>query len=122
MFVCVCVTQTHTESTKSACVVCGTQLVGETESERQSVLSALNRLGFFLRPALRTGGQSQGTRMKMKRSLCTLSCLVTLVVELSWINMGHSMHREGGNRVSAAEKVCVSKVPELLLVCQRVQK
>ncbi|XP_008308169.1 vascular endothelial growth factor D isoform X2 [Cynoglossus semilaevis] len=37
--------------------------------------------------------------MKMKRSLCTLSCLVTLVVELSWINMGHSMHREGGNRV-----------------------
>ncbi|XP_023257423.1 vascular endothelial growth factor D isoform X2 [Seriola lalandi dorsalis] len=32
--------------------------------------------------------------MTMKRTLCRLSCLVTLVVELSWINVGHSMHRE----------------------------
>ncbi|XP_039986040.1 vascular endothelial growth factor D isoform X2 [Xiphias gladius] len=37
--------------------------------------------------------------MRMKRTLCRLSCLVTLVVELSWINVGHSMHREGGSRV-----------------------
>ncbi|XP_028438671.1 vascular endothelial growth factor D isoform X1 [Perca flavescens] len=37
--------------------------------------------------------------MKMKRTLCRISCLVTLVVELSWINVGHSMHREGGSRV-----------------------
>ncbi|KAM9366880.1 vascular endothelial growth factor D [Symphorus nematophorus] len=36
--------------------------------------------------------------MKMKRTLCRISCLVTLVVELSWINVGHSMHREAGNR------------------------
>ncbi|XP_028258048.1 vascular endothelial growth factor D isoform X1 [Parambassis ranga] len=36
--------------------------------------------------------------MKMKRTLCRISCLVTLVVELSWINVGHSMHREGGSR------------------------
>ncbi|XP_070815967.1 vascular endothelial growth factor D [Chaetodon trifascialis] len=37
--------------------------------------------------------------MKMKRTLCRISCLVTLVVELSWINVGHSMHRGGGSRV-----------------------
>ncbi|XP_039650122.1 vascular endothelial growth factor D isoform X2 [Perca fluviatilis] len=37
--------------------------------------------------------------MTMKRTLCRISCLVTLVVELSWINVGHSMHREGGSRV-----------------------
>ncbi|KAA8595871.1 hypothetical protein FQN60_011162 [Etheostoma spectabile] len=36
--------------------------------------------------------------MTMKRTLCRISCLVTLVVELSWINVGHSMHREGGSR------------------------
>ena len=40
--------------------------------------------------------------MKMKQTLCRISCLVTLVVELSWINVGHSMQREGGNRVSVA--------------------
>ncbi|TNN52103.1 Vascular endothelial growth factor D [Liparis tanakae] len=34
----------------------------------------------------------------MKRTLCRISCLVTLVVELSWINVGHGMHREGGSR------------------------
>ncbi|XP_041797452.1 vascular endothelial growth factor D isoform X2 [Chelmon rostratus] len=37
--------------------------------------------------------------MKMKRTLCRISCLVTLVVELSWINVGHTMHRERGSRV-----------------------
>uniref|UniRef100_A0A3P8UH65 Vascular endothelial growth factor D n=1 Tax=Amphiprion percula TaxID=161767 RepID=A0A3P8UH65_AMPPE len=37
--------------------------------------------------------------MKMRRTLCRISCLVTLVVELSWINVGLSMHREGGSRV-----------------------
>ncbi|KAK5874187.1 hypothetical protein PBY51_019159 [Eleginops maclovinus] len=36
--------------------------------------------------------------MKMKRTLCRISCLVTLLVELSWINVGHSVHREGGSR------------------------
>ncbi|KAI3377487.1 hypothetical protein L3Q82_008668, partial [Scortum barcoo] len=36
--------------------------------------------------------------MMMKRTLCRISCLVTLVVEMSWINVGHSMHREEGNR------------------------
>ncbi|KAF0042988.1 hypothetical protein F2P81_004325 [Scophthalmus maximus] len=39
------------------------------------------------------------TMMKMKRTLCRLSCLVTLVVELSWIDVGHGMHREGASRV-----------------------
>nr|XP_046247761.1 vascular endothelial growth factor D isoform X2 [Scatophagus argus] len=37
--------------------------------------------------------------MKTKRTLCRISCLVSLVVELSWINVGHSMHREGGGWV-----------------------
>ncbi|XP_022063995.1 vascular endothelial growth factor D [Acanthochromis polyacanthus] len=36
--------------------------------------------------------------MKMRRTLCRISCLVTLVVELSWINVGLSMHRDGGSR------------------------
>ncbi|XP_030271382.1 vascular endothelial growth factor D isoform X1 [Sparus aurata] len=36
--------------------------------------------------------------MKIKRTLCRISCLVTLVLELSWINVGHSMPREGGIR------------------------
>ncbi|XP_068455552.1 vascular endothelial growth factor D isoform X1 [Clinocottus analis] len=40
--------------------------------------------------------------MKMKWTLCRISCLVTLVVELSWIHLGHGMHREGGGRVSVA--------------------
>lgn len=40
--------------------------------------------------------------MKMKRTLWRISCLVTLVVELSWIHVGHSAHREEANRVSAA--------------------
>ncbi|XP_019935422.1 vascular endothelial growth factor D [Paralichthys olivaceus] len=35
--------------------------------------------------------------MGMRWTLCRLSCLVTLLVELSWINGGHSMHREGGS-------------------------
>ncbi|XP_029314146.1 vascular endothelial growth factor D isoform X2 [Cottoperca gobio] len=37
--------------------------------------------------------------MKMKQTLCRISYLVTLVVELSWINVGHSIYREGGSRV-----------------------
>lgn len=45
--------------------------------------------------------------MKMKHTLCRISCLVTLVVELSWINVGHSMHREGGNRVSVADALFI---------------
>eukprot|EP00064_Thunnus_orientalis_P003003 superscaffoldBa00000235_g3011 len=36
--------------------------------------------------------------MKTKRTLCRISCLVTLLVELNWINVGHSMHM-GGSRV-----------------------
>ncbi|XP_036952230.1 vascular endothelial growth factor D [Acanthopagrus latus] len=36
--------------------------------------------------------------MKIKRTLCRISCLVTLVLELSWINVGHSMPSEGGIR------------------------
>ncbi|XP_031584811.1 vascular endothelial growth factor D [Oreochromis aureus] len=36
--------------------------------------------------------------MKMKRTLWRISCLVTLAVELSWIHVGHSAHREGANR------------------------
>ncbi|XP_074522701.1 vascular endothelial growth factor D [Halichoeres trimaculatus] len=38
-------------------------------------------------------------KMKMSRTLCRLSCFVTLVVELSWINVGYGMHREAGSRV-----------------------
>lgn len=45
-------------------------------------------------------GQNRGIMTNMKRTLCRISCLVTLMVELSWINMGHSLHREGGSRVS----------------------
>ncbi|CAN9507189.1 unnamed protein product [Ophioblennius macclurei] len=37
--------------------------------------------------------------MKMKGSLCRLSCLLTLAVELSWINVGHGVHRLEGNKV-----------------------
>nr|XP_020465907.1 vascular endothelial growth factor D [Monopterus albus] len=37
--------------------------------------------------------------MKMKQTLCRIFCLVTLVVELSWINVGYTRHREGGSRV-----------------------
>ncbi|XP_037339685.1 vascular endothelial growth factor D isoform X2 [Pungitius pungitius] len=37
--------------------------------------------------------------MKMKRTVGRISCLVTLVVELSWIDVSHSMHREGGSEV-----------------------
>ncbi|KAM4631092.1 vascular endothelial growth factor D [Polymixia lowei] len=33
-------------------------------------------------------------KMKMKLTMCTVSFLVTLVVELSWVKVGHSMHRE----------------------------
>lgn len=40
--------------------------------------------------------------MKKKRTLCRISCLVTLIVELSWINVGDSTHREGASRVSVA--------------------
>ncbi|CAB1454708.1 unnamed protein product [Pleuronectes platessa] len=36
--------------------------------------------------------------MRMRRTLGRLSCLVTLVVELSWINGGHSVDRQGGTR------------------------
>lgn len=35
----------------------------------------------------------------MKQTLCSISYLVTLVVELTWINMGHSMHRDAGSMV-----------------------
>ncbi|XP_049916102.1 vascular endothelial growth factor D isoform X1 [Epinephelus moara] len=41
--------------------------------------------------------------MKIKRTLCRFSCLVTLLVELSWINVGHSMHTEGGSRQEAKQ-------------------
>ncbi|XP_068171066.1 vascular endothelial growth factor D [Antennarius striatus] len=37
--------------------------------------------------------------MKMKRTLCRISCLVMLMMELSWINVGHGMHRDGGSRI-----------------------
>ncbi|XP_047436827.1 vascular endothelial growth factor D isoform X2 [Mugil cephalus] len=37
-------------------------------------------------------------RMKKERTLCRISCLVTLFVELSWINVGDSTHREGASR------------------------
>ncbi|GAA6218825.1 vascular endothelial growth factor D isoform X1 [Lates japonicus] len=48
--------------------------------------------------------------IKMKRTLCRLSFLVTLVVELSWINVGHSMHTEGGRRASMVMKQWERKV------------
>lgn len=51
---------------------------------------------------LRDGEQSQGLMMKMRRTLCRISCLVTLLVELSWISVGHGMHREAGSKVSVA--------------------
>ncbi|KAM6943133.1 vascular endothelial growth factor D [Xenentodon cancila] len=37
--------------------------------------------------------------MKTKLTLCRISFLMTLAVELGWINMGYSMHRKGGSRV-----------------------
>ncbi|KAK2853830.1 hypothetical protein Q5P01_006491 [Channa striata] len=37
--------------------------------------------------------------MKMKQTLCRIWCLMTLVVELSWIKVGHSLHREEGSRI-----------------------
>ncbi|XP_034536448.1 vascular endothelial growth factor D isoform X2 [Notolabrus celidotus] len=37
--------------------------------------------------------------MKTSWTLCRLTCFVTLVVELSWIHVGLSLHREAGSRV-----------------------
>ncbi|TKS69647.1 Vascular endothelial growth factor D [Collichthys lucidus] len=57
--------------------------------------------------------------MKTRRTLCRISCLVTLLVELSWINVGHSMHREGGSRVKREweKKVrSASSLDELLML------
>lgn len=45
----------------------------------------------------------------MKQNICRISCLVTLVVELTWINMGHSMHRDAGSMVSAVTHECVGR-------------
>ncbi|KAM3876888.1 vascular endothelial growth factor D [Diretmus argenteus] len=42
--------------------------------------------------------------MKMKRTLCRVYCLVTLVVELSWVNVGHGMNREEGIGVLGQEQ------------------
>ncbi|KAF7649126.1 hypothetical protein LDENG_00146470 [Lucifuga dentata] len=36
--------------------------------------------------------------------MCRFSCLVTLVVELSWIHVGHSTHRERGSGVMSQEQ------------------
>ncbi|XP_024151543.1 vascular endothelial growth factor D isoform X2 [Oryzias melastigma] len=36
--------------------------------------------------------------MRMKPTLCRASFLVTLLVELCWINTGHSMHRKGSEQ------------------------
>ncbi|KAM7424393.1 hypothetical protein PAMA_000642 [Pampus argenteus] len=55
--------------------------------------------------------------MKMKQTLCRIFCLVTLVLELSWINVGHSMHREEGSRVMElweSEVRSASSLDELL--------
>lgn len=35
----------------------------------------------------------------MKQTLCGISCLVTLVVELTWMKTGHGMHRDAGSAV-----------------------
>ncbi|KAG7231659.1 hypothetical protein INR49_004195 [Caranx melampygus] len=53
----------------------------------------------------------------MKRTLCRLSCLVTLVVELSWINVqGHGVHREGSRMMRQWERKVrsASSLDELL--------
>ncbi|KAG7234637.1 hypothetical protein INR49_004162 [Caranx melampygus] len=53
----------------------------------------------------------------MRRTLCRLSCLVTLVVELSWINVqGHGVHREGSRMMRQWERKVrsASSLDELL--------
>ncbi|CAG5858334.1 unnamed protein product [Menidia menidia] len=35
---------------------------------------------------------------RVKQSLCRMSVMVALVVELGWISVGHSVHTEGGSR------------------------
>lgn len=54
--------------------------------------------------------------MKMKQSLCRVS-LVVILVELSWLEMGHSMHRaeesgvsEGGNHSILKRSLCLMHV------------
>lgn len=83
--------------------MCVVQAIWETDTGRQLPLSAFRqqykKTSSYCWVLLRESEQSQGT-MKMKRTLGRISCLVTLLVELSWINVGHSLHREGGSRVS----------------------
>lgn len=74
----------HTCSRRTECVVWGTRLLWETDSDRQPAWRAFTA-------ALR----ENSTRMRMKQTLCRSSLLVTLLVELCWITTGHSMHRKG---------------------------
>ncbi|XP_041838702.1 vascular endothelial growth factor D isoform X2 [Melanotaenia boesemani] len=52
---------------------------------------------------------------KMKQTLCTIPFLVTLAVELNWINMGYSMQKEGLSRVMKQREIqSSSSLDELL--------
>lgn len=56
----------------------------------------------MLPAASQTASAAAESAVKMRRTLCRISCFVTLAVELSCISVALGMYREGGSKASVS--------------------